>query len=192
MATTLSQIRFMIEREIKEPIENEDVVQWANQVNADIGTSINLPATAPIVINTTAIEYPEPANLKVINRMWLQSDFNAGIDREYTGRYRRYNGKIIFPHTFWQTDTLNVDFYKQMTNFTAITQSIDLDDRYAPLYVSYGLMKYYKLPAVMARMGDSQARKESETAQGMYLGVKQQLVSLYSLDSEPTVIRERW
>lgn len=189
---TLSNIRYMIEQEVKEPIENADVVQWANQVNADMGVNLNLPATAQIALNTTDLSYPEPAGLKIINRLWLQSDHDNGIDREFTWTYRRYNGKIIFVKPFYQEDTLNVDYFKQLTYFTDISQPIDLDDRYGPLYAAYGLMKYYKLPAVMQRLGESQARQEVQMTQGMYMNMKQQATSLYSLGNEPTVVSERW
>lgn len=188
----LLDIRFLLEREIKEAIENEDIINWANQVNADVGVNLNLPATGQIHLNTTEIEYPEPAGIKVINRLWLQSDFDSGLDREFTWSYRRYNGKFILARPFSQDDTLNVDFYKHLTYFTDIGESIDLDDRYTPLYTFYGLMKYYKLPSVIQRLGEAQARQEAQSAQGMYLNMKQQVTSLYALNSEPTVIKEAW
>jgi len=182
----------MIEREIKEPIENEDVVQWANQVNADIGVSINLPESSQVVLNTTDLSYPHPLNMKIITRMWLQSDWDSGVDREYKGKYRIFNGNIIFHTPFGQTDTLNIDYYKQLTYFTSVLQEIDFDDRYTPLYTAYALSKFYKLPSVVARLGDAQARQESENAHVIYLSMKQQILSLYALSNEPTVIKERW
>lgn len=188
----LSAIRFMIERSVKDSIENEDVMMGANEVNADIGTSINIPASEQIYVNTLDIEYDEPENVKVINRLSLQSDRDNGQDREFTGKYRRYTGKLIFPAPFRQDDILNVDFYRQMKYFDDISDTIDLEDRYAPLYVSYGVMKYYKLPTVMARLGEAQARQEAQLAQGQYVNMKQQVTSLYSLANDPVVIQERW
>lgn len=188
----LLDVRFMIEQEVG-AITDQSMILWANQVNADIGVSINVPAIpAQIAVNTTDLEYTEPAGIKVINRMWLQSDRDSGNDREFTGRYRRYGGKLIFANSFPQSDTLNIDYFKQMTYFTDIDQNIDIDDRHGPLYASYGVMKYYKMPQVMERLGEDQARQESQLAQGMYMNMRQQALSLYALGSDPITIDERW
>lgn len=192
MTIKLSDVRYLLEQEVKEPFENQDVIAWSNQVNADMGVSINLPATAQINLDTVTMEYPEPAGLKLINRLWLQSERDRGIDKEFTWPYRRYNGKIILTKPFYKTDKLNVDYYKQLTYFTDISQAIDLTDQYAPLYVAYGLNKYYKLPNVMQRLGEAQARQEGQLAQGMYQNLRKQVIALYSLTSDPVVVKERW
>lgn len=195
MATKLSDIRFLIEREVKDSIENEDVVSWCNQVNADIGTNINIPANTPLTIalTPTDLQYSLTADLKIINRLRLQSVLDQGIDTELAANYRIYNGKIIFPRTFWSApDTLLVDYYKHMTYFADISDVIDLPDRLNTVYTFYGLIKYYKQPTVLQRMGEAQARKEAETAERMYFGMKDQVVSYFSLGDEPVVVNRRW
>lgn len=194
MTTTLTDIRYLIEREVKDTIENEDVINWCNQVNADIGTNINIPATASsIALNSTDLEYALPSDLKIINRLRLQSVIDEGIDRELLTPYRIYNGYLILPRVFWLApDTLMLDYYKHLTNFTSISDNIDLPDRLNTVYSFYGFMKYYKQPNVMQKMGEPSARKQAETAERMYLNMKDQVISYYSLGNEPVVVDRRW
>ncbi|CAM4097651.1 hypothetical protein L1N85_10690 [Paenibacillus alkaliterrae] len=194
MAKTLEDIRFLIEQEVKTPIENQDVINWCNQVNADIGMNINIPATpSSIALTATALEYTLPTNLKIINRLRLQSIINEGIDTEFGVNYRIYNGKIIFPRTLWiAPDTLVVDYYKHLTTFTLITNAIELDDRYYPIYQFYGLLKYYRQPSVVSQLGEAHARRESETNERLYNGMKNQLTAYQMLGNEPVVIDSRW
>lgn len=188
----LQRIRFMIEREVGGSIEDASVIQWANQVNLDIGAYINLPDVSEIYLTTDDLAYDEPEGLKSINSMWIVNDQDNGCDREYRASYRRFNGQIIFKRNPNNEDVLRIDFYRHMTYFDSINNEIDLEDRYAPLYVSYGASKYYKLPAVVARMGEDQARQESQLAQAMYVSVKQQVINLYGFSNDPMVIEERW
>lgn len=180
MATTLSSIRFLIEREAKENVENEDIINWCNQVNIDVGTGINIPSATPqsITLLTTTIEYSLNADLKVINRLRLQSDIDDDIDRDLNIKYRIYNQKIILPNsTFWVApDTLVVDYYKHMTYFAAVTESIDIADRFTPLYTFYGLKKI----------------KGTEEYERMYQNMKNQVISYYSLGNEPVTVDRRW
>ncbi len=179
MATTLSQIRFLIERNLASipmTITDEDMVIWANEVNMDVGINIDIPATAQsITLDTSTLAYTLNANLKIINRLRLQSDIDAGDDISLTINYRIYNGQIIIPTVFWVApDDLVVDYYKHMTYFAAVTESIDIADRFTPLYTFYGI-KHFK--------PDYEVR---------YQAMKDQVVSYYSLSNEPVVIESRW
>lgn len=192
MALTLERIRFMAERYVNDTLSNEDIINWANDINAELGLNINIPDSAQIALTTTDMEYTLPATLKVINRLWLQSDRDNGIDKEFTWQHRIYNGKIIFVRPYWQSDTLNVDFYRQLTYFKAITDPIDLDDRYSPLYTSYMVAQYYLSPSAIERLGELQARKQYEQHYGRYISMRTQVTALYSLVNEPAVVQERW
>lgn len=193
MAKTLSDIRFLIEREVKATLEDADVLNWSNQVNADIGMKINLPATTTITLNTTDLQYALPADLKIINRLRLQSVIDEGLDREFQTNYRIYNGYIILPRVLWiAPDDLVVDYYKHLSTFSDIDDEIQLDDRYAPVYQFYGLMKYYDLPDVVAQLGAQTAMRKMQSSEVRYTGMKNQLTAYQSLSNEPVVLDGRW
>lgn len=96
---------FFVERETG-PLDNESVINWCNECNIDIGAHINIPApTYQIALNTTDLDYPLPAYLKQINRLWLQSEYDNGINCDLDVKYRIYNGRIHFPVPFPMVDT---------------------------------------------------------------------------------------
>lgn len=195
MTITLSDIRFLIESQIRPvSLENADVLNWCNEANADIGLNFNLPATpSSITLAANTLEYPLPANLKIINRLRLQSRINEGLDSELKINYRIYNGKIILPRVLWIVpDTLVVDYYKHLTTFTDIANTIELDDRYAPVYQFYGLMKFYELPETALRIGDQVALRKMQSNEVKYNSMKNQLTSYQMLSNEPVIIDRRW
>jgi hypothetical protein len=194
MATTLSDIRFLIERQVKYAIEDADVLNWSNEVNADIGTNINIPTDpVEITLTTTDLEYTLPDDLKLINRLRLQSDINQMIDTDLLIDYRIYSGKIILPRILWiAPDTLVVDYYKHLTYFETIFDEIDLPDRLRTVYTFYGFSKYYQQPDVIARIGENQARANQQNYAQMYEGMKINVISYYSLSDEPVIIDRMW
>lgn len=189
---TLEEIRAVVEKETG-PLENEWVVNWCNDVNADIETAIFLPApTYQISINTTDTEYPLPADIKEINRLWLQSEFDNGINREIRVPYRIYNVTISFPRPFPFDDTLNVDYYKFLDRFDDITDSTELPDRFMSLYTSYCVGRYYGLLKIQQELGELQARRNYERAAANYNATKMQVVQAYGFTNPDLSIRERW
>jgi hypothetical protein len=194
MAKSLLDLRFIIENQTKPfSLDNEDVIIWGNEVNADIGLSINVPSSENIALNTTDLQYALPADLKIINRLQLQSVIDEGIDAEFGIDYRIYNGNIVFPHVIWiAPDALVVDYYKHLTTFTSITDEIELDDRYVPIYQFYGLMKFYEIPAVIEKIGDQAANRRMLSYERKYEDMKNKLTSYQMLSNEPVVIDGRW
>lgn len=192
MTLKLSDLRYAVEREVRDTIENDLMIIWCNNANMEFGTRLNIPTTATIALNTTDLKYAEPTGVKQINRLWLQSDYDNGVYREFTWPYRRYNGYLWFTVPYQEADTLNVDYYKDMTYFTDITDPIDIDDRYSPLYTFFAKMNYYRLPEVMQKMGESAARKEAEAATQAYLMMKNSILSYYSMKNPDYVVKERW
>mgnify|MGYP006962708527 FL=1 len=192
MATTLENIRFTVEREIRATLENEQVIAWCNFANMDFGVGLNIPATATISLNETDLSYPEPTGLKEIVYMYLQSDFDNGINRPFKWPYRRFNGAIWFELPYREPDTLNIQYYKDLTHFTDITDTIDLEDRFSPIYTFYCLMKYYASPEAKERFGDAVARREQERAEASYYHMRDQVQSYYEFKNPQYVIEERW
>lgn len=193
MAKTLSDIRFVVERDTG-TLDNSDVVIWCNDANMDIGTLINVPSAEPyeISLTTTDIDYALPADLKEINRLWLQSDYDSGINKELRVTYRIYNGRIFFPKAFPMNDTLNIDYYKHLTTFDDIENEIDFDDRYMTIYTAYCAMRYYMLPSTQTTLGEITARNNYERAAATYRMAKNQVVQNYGFSNPDLVIRERW
>jgi hypothetical protein len=191
VATTLSKIRFMIERNAG-PVEDELVVNWCNDAQSELIMLIEIPTSSTIDVNTKDLAYTEPTNIKRINRLWLQSERDSGIDRDISKGYRRYGGNIIFERLFGQADTLNVEYYKHFTYFTLITQSIDLEDRYTPLYTSYGQAQYYDMPSVIERLGDQSAMRQYDKHYARYLNIKDQISAQYTLETQPSTFKEVW
>lgn len=191
MAITLLQIRFIAERDGL-ALEDEWVINKCNDAQADFGININIPDTDTIAITTTEILYPLPADLKIINRLWLTSDRDNDVDREFKWPYRIYNGNIIFVQPYLTEETLNVDYYRNMTYYTDISENIDLPDRFVPLYTSFLKMEWYDLPQVKQQLGESQARQEWTKHNARYLNMQRQVISNYSLQNEPATVDERW
>ncbi|CAH1205624.1 hypothetical protein PAECIP111893_02381 [Paenibacillus plantiphilus] len=192
---TLVDIRYLTEQDIKSDLENTDIVNWSNEVNMDIGNNIEIPSAAPanIVLTSTDLEYSLPIDLKIINRMRLQSDIDQGYDRNIELGYRIYNGEIVLPRVFWLApDTLVVDYFKHMTYFANVTESIDIADRFTPLYKFYYLWRYYESPFALERFGAQEAKRKAEMMQAGYMNIKNQVVAYYSLGNEPVVIEGRW
>lgn len=195
MATSLQTIKVQIERQIRPvSLANEDVVDWCNEANADIGLNFNLPAEPEsIALTATDVQYALPADLKIINRLRLQSVIDEGIDAELQINYRIYNGNIILPRVIWiAPDDLVVDYYKHMTVFTDVDDEIELHDRYAPIYTFYGLVKYYELPETIERLGSQEANRQMTANLAKYQSMKGQLTAYQSLGNEPVVIDGRW
>ena len=194
MTTSLSNIRFKIESQIRPvSLDNADVVDWCNEANSDIGLNFNLPGSTSIALTATDLQYQLPTDLKIINRLRLQSVIDEGIDAELQINYRIYNGYIILPRVTWiAPDDLVVDYYKHLTTFTDIDDLIELDDRYAPIYTFYGLMKYYELPETAERIGDQAATRKLQSNQVKYENMKNQLTAYQSLSNEPVVLDGRW
>ena len=191
---TLLDLRYIIEKQVKDTIENQEMVNWANEVNADIGTNVNIPADAvSITLTPTDLEYTLPAELKVINRLRLQSWIDQHLDIDFTTPYRIYNGKIILPRILWiAPDELVVDYYKHLTYFQTESDVIDIPDRLSTVYTFYGFWKYYNMPEVLVKMGETQARKMAEMYLNMYNNMKNQVISYYSLSDEPTTVEGMW
>lgn len=194
MATSLLDIRFQTERQTRPTtLDNDDFLIWANEANADIGMNFDLPASTTISLTTTDLEYALPSDLKIINRLRLQSVVDDGLDREFGIDYRIYNGTIIFPRTLWiAPDTVIVDYYKHFNVFTSIDDLIELDDRYAPLYMHYALMKYYDLPETTTLIGEQTALRKMQAAEARYRNMKVQLTAYQQLSNEPVTIQGRW
>lgn len=192
---SLSDIRGMIERQIRPTtLDNTDVLDWCNEANSDFGSNFNLPAPSEsIPLTSTDLEYLLPTDLKIINRLRLQSVIDEGIDAELKMNYRIYNGYLILPRISWiAPDDLVVDYYKHLTTFTEVEDEIELDDRYATVYVFYGLMKYYEQPESFALYGEVNARQRMQANQSKYESMKNTLTSYQMLSNEPVVIDGRW
>ena len=184
---------YTLQRELQESnIDSESIIIWCNNANSDFSLNLNIPTTVATPVTTTELTYALPVDLKSINRLSFESDITRGIDREYQGSYRIYNGNIIFPTYFTQDDTLNIDYYKQMTYFTDIADAIDIDDRYNTIYTSFCKMQYYGLPSTIERMGVQVANRKHQDAQFAYQNMKNAITQLYALNIEPTTIQERW
>lgn len=181
-----------IEQYVSDPLENEWVIQVCNDAQAEFSLDINIQDTGQIALNTSDLSYALPADLKIINRLWLQSDFDAAIDKEFRWTYRTYMGNIIFTQPWVQPDTLNIDYYRNMLYFTSVDNQIDLEDRFSALYVSYGLREYYDITSVKKAMGEPQARKEWEKHNLRYINIRQQVISYYAIQNEPVSVNERW
>jgi hypothetical protein len=192
----LLDIKFILQRELQDStIDDETVLIWCNNANSDFGVNLNIPESSSIYVSTTELSYDLPDDIKVINRLSLQSDMDHGVDKAFTGSYRIYNGKIIFPGYFTKDDTLNLDYYKQLTYFTDIQNEIDIDDRYGTIYVYYAKAMYYNERKAISGSSIRDIRIAMLSAQSitnMYSAVKKQIIQQYSFHNEPTTIQERW
>jgi hypothetical protein len=188
----LIDIRYILERELSDSIDNDTIIHWMNEGQSDFGLSLYISApTVQIPVNTTDLSFLLPVDLKQIHRLSLQSDASEGKDQEYKGKYRIFNGKIIFPTPFYSADTLLLDYYKTMKFFVSIDAVIDIADRFTSIYTAYGKMRYYLLPRVAKQLG-AQARQMVEIYQSNYLMLKKQVNQEYALQNPYLEVEERW
>lgn len=195
MTTKISDIRYRLERETEVTFDDETILLWCNDAQTDFAADINVPATATIAINTTSLTYPLPVDLKIITRLWSQTDYNNGIDTPLSAEYRIFNGNIIFPTYFREAFTLNIDYYKTLKYFSAITDAIDIDDKFVTIYTYYCKAMYYAERKAIQGTSIRDIRIAMLSAQsimGMYTSVKKQVIQQYSYRNEPSTVNERW
>lgn len=195
MTVLLSDIRDTLAQELGEPFDNETVLLWCNNAQSDFGASINVPATNTLSVTTTQLTYALPTYLKIITRLWSQTDYNNGIDTPLQTNYRIFNGNIIFQSYFRQADTINIDYYKLLKYFTSITDAIEIDDRYITIYTYYCQAMYYTKRKSIQGSSIRDIRIAMLSAQSimqMYNSVKSQVIQQYLFRNEPSEVRERW
>jgi hypothetical protein len=190
--SSLLDLRFVVERFTGGIIDNEWFINVCNDAQAEFALNINIQDTDQVSLTTSDLEYTLPVGLKIINRLWLQSDYDSGIDKEFKWQYRTYGGKIIFVQPWVQADTLNIDYYRHMTYFTSIDDVIDIEDRFGSLYTSYGQREYYDRREIKDALGDAQARREWEKHNARYMTIQKQVISYYNIQNEPVSVNERW
>jgi hypothetical protein len=195
MTTTISTIRNNVERELGETFDNELILLWCNNAQIDFGAGINVPATSTIAVTTTALTYPLPIDLKIITRLWSQTEYNNGIDAPLQANYRIFNGNIIFSSYFREAFTLNIDYYKNLKYFTAVTDVIDIDDRFITIYTYYCKAMYYMERKTISGTSIRDIRiamLASQSVLNMYNMIKAQVIQQYSFGKEPSTVNERW
>jgi hypothetical protein len=74
--------------------------------------------------------------------------------------------------------------------FTAITDTIEVEDRFAPLYTTYCQAQYYDLPRVMERLGVQQAQRQYEKHYTRHLTIKEQIATELLMRTPPYTIQE--
>jgi hypothetical protein len=188
MATTLSDIRFESEQILPQgALDDIKVIKWCTQAQADFMLRIFIPASTTLAIDTTTLSYALPANLKEIRRLRYQSDLDNNLNLPVTPVYTIYNGNFEVPYPFAKVDTLLIDYYRYMTTFTAMTDVIDLDDRFKPLYTSYIESQYFLTPEAINAMPGRTARYvpwliASQQYTATYNMMKKQVASSYNLN----------
>ena len=180
MTTTLSDIRFAVQEEIEAEISNEKVIQWCNIAQTEFILRIFIPGSTTQAINTTALSYTlTPTTIREIRRLRLQSDIDNDINRPYHPVYTFYNGVFEVPSPFGAADTLLIDYYAYLTTFTAVTNAIDLADRFKPLYTSYIKAMYYSLPSTRSAIGENAADLNYQREYNIHLSLKKQVTDFY-------------
>ncbi|PZD95233.1 hypothetical protein DNH61_11780 [Paenibacillus sambharensis] len=193
MAKTLSDLRYTMERYVQDSLDNQNVINWCNDAQTEIMLSIEIPDAMTLEVNNTDISYPILTdNIKRISRMWLASDRQQGVDRDLQATYRLYGGHIVFSHRFAQQDVLHIEFYRHLKHFAAMTDTIDLSDRYESLYTSYGIAQYYDLPSSIQRMGEQTAKRLYDKHYTRHMMIKEQISVQYLMESQPYTIKGGW
>lgn len=183
MTTTLSQIRFIVERDIEDTLDDQSIINWSNMAQSDFSLRLFVPGSTTQVINTTSLTYTlSPTTIREIRRLRLQSDIDRKINRDYNPVYTFYNGVFEVPSPFTAADTLLIDYYRSLTFFTDIDDVIDLQDRFFPLYTSYIEMRYYRLPSTMKKIGPDESNLRHQDSFGVYSSTKKQVADAYNID----------
>jgi hypothetical protein len=186
MTTSLIDIRSTCEQTLEEVLTDEKVIKWCNIAQADFMLRIFIPGSTTLTLDTTTLSYTlTPTTIRAIRRLRLQTDITNHINRPYNPVYTFYNGHFEVPAPFTAVDTLLIDYYAYLKTFTTITDTIDLDDRFKPLYTSYIESQYYLLPSTIANMPGRTARYvpwliayQQHTT--MYESMKKQVTDFYT------------
>jgi hypothetical protein len=187
MTITLSDIRFDCEQILPQGSINDPlVIKLCNQAQVDFMFQVYVPGTTTLAINTTSLSYVlSPTTIEDIRRIRLQSDITNLINRPYNPSYTLYNGVFEVPTPFTTVDTLLIDYYARLKTFTAMTDTIDLEDRFKPLYTSYIEAQYYLTPEAVAAMPGRSARYVPwliayQQYSSMYDKLKKQVTDYYT------------
>lgn len=181
--TTLSTIRFDCQETLQDEINDAMVVKWCNEGHADFNLRIFIPGSTTQLLDTTSLTYTlSPTTIRTIRRLRLQTDIDNYINRDYTPIYTFYNGVFEVPYPFSAVDTLLIDYYAYLTTFTDVTESIQLNDRFKPLYTSYIESQYYALPSTRKIVGELYAQRMYDQRYAFYLMMKKQVSQFYNLD----------
>lgn len=171
----LSDIRFIVERDVQDYLDVTSVVDWSNAAQHEFMMRIFIADATTISVNTLDVIYTGlPTDIREFRRFRWQSDLDMKINRPYYPVYEYYDDKFEIPSPFMRTDTLLIDYYRFLTFFTDINDDIDLEDRYYPLYANYIKMMYYSLPSTITRLGmDMAMMKQAESKAGYDIAHKQ-------------------
>lgn len=180
MTTSLSDIRFECEELLESTITDAKVLSWCNRAQADFMLRIFIPGSTTQLLDTTSLTYTlSPTTIREIRRLRLQTDVTNLVNRTYNPIYTFYNGVFEVPSPFTSVDTLLIDYYAYLTTFTAVTQNIDLADRFKPLYTSYIEAQYYLLPSTRKAIGELQAQRMYDISMNVYNMMKKQVTDFY-------------
>lgn len=182
MTISLSNIRFDCEETLQDQINDVQVINWCNKATADFMLRVFIPGSTTQLLNTTSLTYTlTPTTIREIRRLRLQSDVTNSVNRPYNPVYTFYNGVFEVPQPFMSVDTLLIDYYAYLTTFTAVTQNIDLADRFKPLYTSYVEAQYYLSPSTRKNIGELQAQRMYDISIGVYSMMKKQVTDFYTI-----------
>lgn len=180
MATTIEDIRFTVERNVQEVLENDFVIHACNVAQAEFMLRVKIPGSTTLTVDTTTLEYNSlPSSILEFRRFRWQSDLDNGYNRPISPVYTWYNGIFEVPVPFPKADDLLIDYYAYLSDFTEIDDEIDLADRFKPLYTSYVEAVYYNLPSSRDRFGEQQAQRMYERSYAYYSNIKKQVMDYY-------------
>lgn len=181
MTISLSNIRFDCEEILQDQLTNEKVIKWCNMAQADFMLRIFIPGSTTQLLNTTSLTYTlSPTTIREIRRLRLQTDVTNLINRPYNPIYTFYNGVFEVPQPFTAVDTLLIDYYAYLTTFSAVTENIQLNDRFKPLYTSYIEAQYYLLPSTRKTVSELNAQRMYDISMGIYNMMKKQVTDFYT------------
>lgn len=184
MTITLSDIRFKVERDIQDTLDNDSVIDWANVAQNEFMLRVTLPGSLTLPINTTDITYDlSEYAIREFRRFRLQSDIDNGYNRNYNPVFTFYDGAFEVPSAFPSVDNLLIDYYGNLKFFTEIEDEIDLDDRFYPLYSTYIKMMYYQLPSVSEKMGVERAEMRYSSNMSMHNVARKQVADFYLISN---------
>jgi hypothetical protein len=180
MAKTLQDIKSIVERDIQDYLDVTSVVDWSNAAQNEFMLRIFIPGTATLAIDTSTVIYTGlPVDIREFRRFRLQSDLDQSINRPYYPVYEYYNGNFEVPAPFNSNDTLLIDYYSYLKLFEDVSDTIDLEDRYYPLYANYLKKMYYTLPSTVTKLSLEFAMMKSGEAQAAYDIAHKQVMDAY-------------
>lgn len=179
MAVTLYDIRFLVEHNVQERLDDPWIINQSNAAQIELLQRVFIPGTYNLPVNQTDLSYTLPPEIYEIRSIRSLENYNNGFNVPIYPVYTYYNGLFQVPVSYFKDDTFIIDYYKRMKTFNTIDDAIDIEDHFKTLYSAYIEAMYYNLATTRANIGEVSALNNYNLNMNYYQTMKKQVTDFY-------------